>query len=250
MRATFAGEATDRQDVAKISKAVKQAIKSKSYELRSGELLTEAHIILEAKDENGIIRVYTIASMHWFSFINGIFTGFSGSGPTPTVITFKKNDQGNYSLLKYEEETSGYGGIESIKKLFPKNLWNQAMSSEQYRQELDRQEKSQAKEYLNSIGRLAKVSTIPTNLISFPIGAIAANNLLMISVHDHFLNECPTWLGTREQIENGIRYIYESSYSKNCDGHDLITFRKIEYGGRVIEQRKFKLVNDKPELMN
>ncbi|OLN28950.1 Regulatory sensor-transducer, BlaR1/MecR1 family [Desulfosporosinus metallidurans] len=61
------------------------------------------------------------------------------------------------------------------------------------------------------------------------------------------LNNCPYWIGTRERLENGVRYIYETSQSKNSDGYDLITFKKAKEDGTVVEEEKYKIVGNEPQ---
>ena len=64
-----------------------------------------------------------------------------------------------------------------------------------------------------------------------------------------FLNDCPYWLGTREKVEEGVRYIYETAQSKTSDGYDLMIFQKKEEDGTVLEELKYKIAGNEPELM-
>lgn len=67
--------------------------------------------------------------------------------------------------------------------------------------------------------------------------------------YDSFLNNCPYWIGTRERIENGTRYIYETSQETTGDGHAVIVFRKTGDDGVVVEERRYKIVGNEPLLM-
>lgn len=49
-------------------------------------------------------------------------------------------------------------------------------------------------------------------------------------------------------FENSIRVIYQTSQSKSNDGYDLITFRKTNVDGTVIEEIRYKIVGSEPEL--
>ncbi|HHX87157.1 MAG TPA: transcriptional regulator, partial [Firmicutes bacterium] len=85
-----------------IDDAISLAIKDQGTFYALGETSTEGHIILEAKEDNGTIKVYTIASFGAFGFENGIFTKVSGSGAIPTVIIFYQDENGEYTLLEYQ----------------------------------------------------------------------------------------------------------------------------------------------------
>lgn len=218
-----------------VSKAIlKQA---KSYEL--GETATEGHIILDSKESGELLSLYTIASYGAFGFENDIFTKISGSGAIPTVMVFEKYDNGEYVLKEYKEPMDGEGYADSIKKMFPKELWDKVFATDKY-SELSIQQENQAKKYLEKIGRVAKVSadTIERKLSN--INVEASNKLFSeLTKNDNFLNHCPYWLGTKEFIENGNRYRYETSQSKTNDGFDLITFIKSKEDGTVVEKRKY-----------
>ena len=59
-------------------------------------------LFLDVEDKNSEVKVYTIASISVFGFENGIFTGISGSGAIPTVITFSKDDSNALTLKEYK----------------------------------------------------------------------------------------------------------------------------------------------------
>ena len=234
-----------------IDVAVSNAIKSRSTAYGPGELATEGHIILGTEESSGITKVYTIASYGAFGFENGIFTTVSGSGPIPTVITFSKNELGQYSLLNYKEPLDGALYAESLKKMFPDKLKNQVLAADKYYPELTKQKEAQAAEYLKSMGRNAQVSAVhvPRKLASI---SVQASNKLFgeLAKSNSFLNKCPYWIGSRELIENGKRYVYETSQSKTADGFDLITFKKTKEDGTVVEEAKYKIVVDEPIPLN
>lgn len=235
----------------KLQRAVSLAIKNKGRGYYNGEYITEGHIILDIEEKEGKTKVYTLASIGWFGFENSIFTKTSGSGAIPTVITFFKNEHGEYSLLEYKEPTEGFGGTESKKEMFPMKLWDSVLNANQNYENLKKQQEIQAENYLKTIGRTAKVSAdhLEKKLGNINVGA--SNKLVAeFTRQDVFLNHCPYWLGTREQIENGTRYIYEKSQSKSSDGYDIITFRKIKEDGGLIEEKKYKIVGSEPQFIN
>lgn len=232
-----------------IDEAVSRAIKDRRTAYGAGETATEGHIILDTVEKNGTVTVYTLASYGAFGFENGIFTKVSGSGAIPTVITFSRSEQGGYSLLEYKEPLDGRGYTDSVKKMFPQVLWNQVLSADKY-PDLVKQQEEQAEKYLQSIGRKAQVSAKHVERKLPEINVEASNKLFAENTkYNAFLNNCPYWLGTREQIEDGVRYIYETSQNKSSDGYDLLTFRKSKEDGTVVGEYQYKIVGSEPQLI-
>ncbi|GAB6181351.1 hypothetical protein JCM14036_26700 [Desulfotomaculum defluvii] len=226
-----------------IDSAVSQAIIGQNKGYRAGEVATEGHIILDTEENNGRVKVYTIASFGWFEFENGVFTKTSGSGAIPTVITFVKNTKGEYSLLEYQEPEDGAYYTASIKKMFPLKLRTQVIAAQSAYSDLARQQEAQAAAYLKSIGRDAEVSEAHVEKKLADINVEASNKIFAeLTKYDSFLNSCPYWLGTREHIEDGVRYIYETSQSKTKDGYDLIIFKKLKEDNTVVKEQKYKIV--------
>lgn len=234
-----------------IEQAVSQAIKSKGENgYLKGEVATEGHIILETEEKDNEVKAYTLSSFGYFGFENGIFTKISGSGAIPTVITFSKNTNGGYSLIKYKEPIDGEDYAASIKEMFPERLWDKVLKSDNtdYSRVAESQE-TQAKEYLIKIGRSAQVSSQYVEKILPNINVSAENKLFAYwGKNDWFLNDCPDWLGTKEKVESGVRLIYETAQSKSNDGYDLITFKETKADGTVIEERIYKIVGSEPIL--
>jgi hypothetical protein len=243
--------ANPNQKPVNIDDAVSLAIKSRSNAYWDGETATEGHIILDSEDNNGKVKVYTIASFGAFGFENGVFTKVSGSGAIPTVMTFSRDENGGYSLLEYKEPEDGAGYAKSIKKMFPKNLQARVQSSQEDYAELVRQQEAQAADYLKGIGRTAEVNASHVEKKPADINVEAKNKLFSkYTKYDSFLNNCPYWIGTRERIESGARYIYETSQETTGDGHILIIFRKTGEDGSVVEERRYKIVGDEPQLLD
>ncbi|TCO53965.1 M56 family metallopeptidase [Caldanaerobacter subterraneus] len=242
------GSQLQTQKIENLDEAVSYAIKSRRLAYNEGEAATEGHIILDVEEKDGIIKVYTIASFGAFGFENGIFTKISGSGAIPTVITFSKNEKGVYSLLEYKEPMDGAFYIDSLKKMFPEKLYDKVISADKYYPELAKQQEAQAAEYLKNIGRTAKVSAayVEKKLVNINV---EASNKLFGGTEFPFLNDYPWWIGTRERIENGIRYIYETSQSKTNDGYDLVIFRKTKEDGTIVKEYRYKIVDSEPQLI-
>lgn len=232
-----------------LDEAVANAIKQQSEGYMDGEFVSEGHIILAVDEDGETVKVYAIASLGVFGFENGIFTKVSGSGAIPTVMTFYRDRQGRYVLIKYREPLDGAGYVESVKEMFPLRLHARVLSVHDDYAELKKQQEAQAREYLRSIGRSAEVSAAHVEKELADINVEASNKLLELAKFDVFLNNCPYWLGTREVIEDGERFIYEKALSKTGDGHDLIIFRKTKTNGEVVEERHYKIVGSEPRLV-
>jgi len=233
-----------------LDEAVSLAVKGRKTAYGQGEVATEGHIILDSENMNGQVKVYTISSFGAFGFENGIFTKVSGSGAIPTVITFTKQENGTYLLAEYQEPMDGAMLTESTKKLFPPKLHERVLSAGKDYEALRDQQEAQAKAYLQSIGRVAQVSEghVPKTLAKIDVEA--SNKLFTeLNKYNRFLNDCPYWLGTREQLENGVRYIYETSQSKTEDGFDLITFQKKKEDSAIVQEAKYKIVGGDPQLI-
>jgi len=123
-----------------IDGAVSFAIIAQDKGYGSGEVSTEGHIILATEEKDGKIKVYTISSFGAFGFENGIFTKVSGSGAIPTLMTFTKNEKGEYSLLEYKEPMDGAYNLKSKKAMFPQRLWDEVLSEQKYYTDLAKQQ--------------------------------------------------------------------------------------------------------------
>lgn len=240
----------DTLTTSNLEKAVSLAIKGQRTAYGLGEVATEGHLILDTEEKDGTVKVYTLASYGAFGFENDIFTKVSGSGAIPTVITLAKSAKGEYSLLEYKEPIDGSGYTPSIKKMFPRKLQSRVFSTDKDYLDLVKQQEAQATEYLKSIGRSAQVSAAHVEKKLAQINVEASNKLFAeLTKYNPFLNDCPYWLGTREKVENDVRYIYETSQSKTEDGYDLIAFTKAREDGTIVEEARYKIVGSEPQLI-
>jgi len=211
---------------------------------RKGEYYAEAHTLLDVRKNKDVITVYTIASVGWFGFQNGIFTKISGSGANPVVILLQQNSEGDYNLLNIRNHDNG-GYDESIKDLFPKELHDEVFDNNAYLP-LKKQMEKQAERYLKAIGRKAKVNAdyVTKKLVNIDIKA--ANELWTINP---FVNICPHWIGTQEFIEDGIRFIYKTDHVTSSDGKDIVIFTKTKEGGTLVKENYYKIEGHEPILI-
>lgn len=232
-----------------IDEAVSLAIKSQVSGYKQGEVATEGHIILDTEEKQGEVKVYTISSCGAFGFENGVFTKISGSGAIPTVITFAKDESGGLSLVEYKEPLDGSYYGKSKKEMFPEKLWDEVLSEHKYYPELLKQQEEQAAAYLKSIGREAEVNGNHVEKKLADINVEASNKLFAGNTkYDMELNKFPYWLGTIELVEDGVRYIYETSQTKTSDGFDMIVFKKTKEDGSLVKEYRYKIEGSEPIL--
>jgi len=237
-------------ELSNLEQAVSAAILDQGKGYLNGECNTEGHVILDTEERAGAVKAYTVASVGWFGFENGVFTKISGSGAIPTVMTFSRNKNGTYSLLAYQEPVDGSGYTESLKKLFPAQLHKQVLTTQDSYSDLARQQEEQAALYLKGLGRAVQVRAgfVAKKLPKLDVEA--SNKLFAEFTKDNaFLNSCPYWLGTREQIEDGVRYIYATSQGKTSAGHDLIIFKKTKTDGTLVQEYKYAIIGSEPQLI-
>ncbi|GAB6109978.1 M56 family metallopeptidase [Fusibacter bizertensis] len=232
-----------------LDKAVSLAIMAQGNGYSKGEVVTEGHIILGTEEKDNSVKAYTLSSVGWFGFENGIFTMISGSGAIPTVMTFSENSKGEYALVEYKEASDGTAYMDSIKDMFPKELWDKVTEGD-INGEIEKQREEQAKEYLKRIDRNATVSSAYVEKILPQISVEAQNKIFSeFTKYDEEFNTFPYWIGTKEVIADGVRYIYETSQGKTDDGFDLIDFKKTKEDGSIVKEYRYKIVGDEPQLI-
>ena len=236
------------QKLKSLDEVVSLAIKER-YSHGQGEAFTEGHIILDTEEKDGIINVYTLASHMEFGFENGIFTMVSGCGIIPTVLTFKKSQNSEYSLIEYKQSLDGAGYIGSTKEMFPERLWDAVLNQKKGKySDLIRQQEEQARQYLESIGRNAEVKDwVDKKSVEIDI---EASNKIFAEYTKYDLNNFPYWIGTKELIQNGVRYIYETSQRKSEDGYDIVSFKKTTEDGIIVLEYRYKIVGHEPQLIH
>ncbi|MCR3922260.1 MAG: M56 family metallopeptidase, partial [Firmicutes bacterium] len=235
-----------------IDEAISRAIKAQGSSYLAGEVLTEGHILLETEENDGIITAYTIASIGWFGFENNIFTITSGSGGIPTVITFSQNESGQLALFQYKKPQDGGGYLDSVKEMFPQRLWDRILHNNNHNDsaELSRQQEAQAQAYLRSIGRNERVQVAHVDKDLVNIDVQASNKLFSeLTKFNPELNTFPNWLGTRETVVNGERFVYETIQEKTESGTDLVIFRKTKDKVVVLEFQ-YEIVGSEPNLIS
>lgn len=180
----------------------------------SGECLGEGHTILGTEESGDQVKAYVLAMFGWYQFQDGNLVKNSGSGVIPTVITLKYEEDGSYSLQDYKTAQDGSLYIPSIEEMFPEEYWEICIVySEDRVKELTDQERTYAAAYLEKLGRKAEIGDYGdfehTLLTESGVSVEVSNQLLE---NKNATSYYPSWIGNLEQVENGIRYLYEKSY--------------------------------------
>ena len=173
----------------------------------NNEAYGEGHIIMDTVQDGEIVTVYALTMYGAYQFQDGNFVKNGGSGGIPAVIQIRDEDNGVWKLENYE-----------------------------------RQEQSYAMAYLKTIEREAEIGdysdfphTIPSEV---GISTEVSNKIDEARKYGKGpLAYAPFWFGTVEQVENGVRYLYEQRYDAE---QKEILFSKIVYDSQeVVEQMVF-----------
>lgn len=189
-----------------------------------GECATEGHVVYGCEQNGSTWKVYLYHGFERYGFINGCFTDVAGHWSV-AVLTMEQRD-GGYACKQIDYPRDGSENASSIKRMFPKKLESRALNPTQSdRDEVTRQCEAQAQAYLKSIGRDARI--VPYNQLDLQLPNLTAevsNKLSKELGRMEGLYELT--LGTREQLENGVRYVYRTSL---LDANHELLFTKERY---------------------
>ena len=207
---------------------------------KAGETCGEGHILMgKDTDEVGEQKCYVLEMFGAYEFQDGNFVKCAGTGAIPCVVTVNLADNGEYSFVSLVEAEDGSNFVDSIKENFPEELWSRCITIEDDdRNELEKQERSYAEEYLSSIGRedteIGDYSDFEHKLLTDEgVSVEVSNKMLEVQTGDGIEFFCPMWIGEREVLDDNVRYIYKTDYDKK---KNEIIFSKILYeSGEVLE---------------
>lgn len=224
----------DTGGIVPLKTAVDAAVLKSAAGYYGGECPTAGSVILRTEPEGEGTKVYAITSSGNFGVENNIFTKISGSGAIPTVIILDKDDK----VLSYQEPKDGAYYEPSVKEMFPKDLWDEAMAADDYYDALKMQEEAAARAYLISIGRDLAVTADYVEKDDYGISTGARD--AMSELEKGVLADYPYWLGSLERIQNGVRYVYEAAWEG-----DALTFTKRVFDtGETAERHAFRVAGD------
>lgn len=194
----------------------------------SGECRGEGHIIIDTEKSGDDTVVYAVVSYGEYGFEDGNFIKVSGLGAAPVKVTFDKN----MIMTDFEEPEDGAYYEPSVREIFKKRYSQLESFSKKYDDfgysQLLGQEKNYAKTYLKSIGRedakIGEYGDFEHPLLTEEgVSEEVSNSLL----ENKELADYPMWIGSREKVEDGTRYVYELRFKK---GDENIIYVKHEYG--------------------
>lgn len=204
-----------------------------------GECLTEGHIILgEEKDkvigkDEYTKKVYLLFNISSFGFENDSLENnrfVEVGGSSGCAVADIRYCDGSYDVrdIEYPEDGSNYS--KSIKRMFPKKYQGRIFSdNEKDSTEMWNQCVSQAESYLEEIGRKAEVchwgdlEHYTFTDVGMPVDI--SNNFESYLKWENYYE----YIGNKEVIEDGVRYVYRT-YNSSIDGqNDVLIFEKINY---------------------
>lgn len=195
------------------------------------ECITEGHIIYGIEENGNKTTVYLTEELTTFGFKNGYFMSQS-SHRIPAVFTFEKTADG-YKLTDYKYAEDGERYPDSIKKMFPAQYEYRAFNpTEEDYASLWAQCKAYAEDYLDDIGRDAEVRNYSeverVSLTSVGISVEVSNKLYETTL------PYDMDIGTFEEIEDGVRYIYRTAFESE---KNLLVLTREVYSTGVITNK-------------
>ncbi len=241
--ASGAGEnGTNDTAVFDLDEAIGQAVLTYNKErYGQGECVAQGHEILEQKQEaDGSVTVYAITMFGWYGFEDDCLVKVSGSGMICNVLTFSLDKQRGYLLEDYKEPLDGGYYVSSVRDMFPEHLWDTCLTYDEKRyNKLQKQEYAYARQYLKKIGRQADV----TEHIDRE-GRLMTDAGVSVKVSNKMsdmekLNKYPYWIGSREEIIDGVRYVYKMDVDQEAG--EIIYTKSVYDTGETVEQHRFDL---------
>lgn len=209
-----------------------------------GEFGAEGHILLGTKETKTQTVAYVLHEYASFGFENDCFIELGGHAMA-AKLTFRNAEDGyEIERIEYPEDGDHYSG--SIKRLFPKKYQSRIFShSETDSEALWQQCATQAEEYLQSIGRSAEIMRdVERTWLYEVIDPAMADKMIYENPE---LTNYPNWIGTREQIENGERYVYTATL--NGTDKKEILFYKTPYDYRETVLESFLVSAETGEII-
>lgn len=211
-----------------LDNAVSQAILADNKNSYSeGECPAEGHIIFGVRKNGAEIKVYAYITFANYGFENGYFVN-KGGGYLPAVLKFSM-ENGKYKCIGIEYPKDGSLYTKSIKEMFPLVYEFRALNPTQKDDEsLKAQTRAYAESYLKEIHRedseIGEYIDFKREFLSDYGVSDEVCNILEETVFKY--ENYPDWIGNKEVISEGVRFVHETSYDKD---NDNIIFKKYVY---------------------
>ncbi|WP_312649904.1 M56 family metallopeptidase [Aminipila sp.] len=205
------------------------------------EVAAEGHITLDSEEKDGITKVYLLEEYYEFSFEDNNLTASSGHGENVAVLTLKKDSKGDYIYDNLKAPLTDGEYYSFIKDLFSSTALEKLSSTdrEKSKADLDSQCEAYAKAYLKKASRDGEIYIYQKEKERPDINSETANYIF------ENYSEYPYWIGTRETVENGTRYVYETSWQDKGSLNGILTFIKKNYNGDIVKTTKFEIKDNK-----
>jgi hypothetical protein len=213
---------SDEKDIAYedvLDEVVSDAIISRNEDMYGNgdfECAGEGHIIFgETRKEAGDgyeqqVDCKVIYSQYGFQDGNLVVT--AGCGVIPTHLVFDVSADGEFMLKDYVEPEDGSRYEESVKEIFPEDLWDTFLTNnEEDDDNLREQDRQYASDYLAEIGREAKIGDYGDFERVFLADKGVSVDVSNQMIEKEKLSVYPYWLGNLERVEDGVRYTYSVS---------------------------------------
>lgn len=239
-RADHTAATDDTTAVFDLDEAVSQAVLSYNKESYSGgECMAEGHEILEQEqDADGRMTVYAITMFGCYGFEDDCFVKVSGTGSIPAVIQFSLDEKQGYQIEDYQVPMDGGFYLESIHEMFPEHLWEKCLSNNG-QSELEKQEYAYARQYLKKIGRKAPITDTTDHYLLTDAGVSVKVSNKMCNLEKYGLAGYPYWIGSREEIIDGVRYVFAMDVDHTAE--EIIYTKSVYDTGEIVEQHRFDM---------
>ncbi len=211
------------------------------------ECIGEGHVILGYRKHSDSVDVYALCSLIGYGFRDGMLVDNMGSFCIPTLIQFDKTDNGEYIFKDAQEVMDGGEFVSSIKKMFPADLANKAISAqtdEGIRALLTKQCERYAAAYLKVLGRKATISSYQEQnfLILSNYGVSSDVENALCDLHPEY----GFYVGSFEKLEADGRYVYSLKWDGDNNGNGTVTYTKSRYDtDEIIEKFDYRVKGDK-----
>ncbi len=233
---------TDRtSDLARVfpaeDKAVGEAVSAwlDARPYADAETLAAGHVLLGTQPTEDGLEAYVYYYHTGLCFENGVLTSGGVGGRGMGTFVLHKTASGGYTCAEVRLPKDGELYEASLSELMPASvLQKERIYAQALVDETDRQVKESAAAYLGSLGRDAEIvlkrRELPKRKLLTDVG-VPLTAAERIDRDYPALWNYPDFIGTRECVEDGMRWVYET----NADAQKgVITFIKRNYADGLV----------------
>lgn len=165
-----------KSDMTELDSAIDAYIlEENSGTMAKGNIQVCSHVRLqeEAPEEDGISFVYLWTLYEEYTYREGEALELTSGVQIPACMKLKQGSQGGYELVSYWTPGDGEQMQEDIQKVFPKELWKDALDSQKYQEILQKECKEQAEKYAQYYQQLTRKDGVVEENTEKTVGAAA-----------------------------------------------------------------------------